>query len=462
MIIRKKTKITEKNFLLKTNLLSVGNKKTFFIRTYGCQSNVRDSENISGILKELSFKQVNSIEKANLIILNTCTIRENANDKVFGEIGLLKKYKQKNKKLKIGICGCMAQEQHVIELIKTKYPQVDFVFGTNNLDQIPEILDQVINKNKRIFLVKQQPESLFNNLPSLRNSKVKAFVSIMQGCDNFCSYCIVPYVRGQMVSRSKEAILNEIKELIKKGYKEVTLLGQNVNSYGIDKKNNYFFWDLLDDVANLKIPRIRFVTSNPWNFNEKIIDIMEKHPNIMPYLHLPVQSGDDEILKRMNRKTKINEYMNLVKEIKTRIKDIAISTDIIVGFPNESNKAFENTIKMYKKLEFDNAYTFIYSPRKNTLAAKMKDDVLFKEKQKRLYELNKLVKFYAQKNNDKYLNKVVEVLVEGKSKKNSSVYTGYSKQWKVVNFEGKCKIGDLVNVKITKALNFSLFGKKIN
>ena len=462
MIIRKKTKITEKNFLLKTNLLSVGNKKSFFIRTYGCQSNVRDSENISGILKELSFKEVNCIEKANLIILNTCTIRENANDKVFGEIGLLKKYKQKNKKLKIGICGCMAQEQHVIELIKTKYPQVDFVFGTNNLDQIPEILNQVINKNKRIFLVKQQPESLFNNLPSLRNSKVKAFVSIMQGCDNFCSYCIVPYVRGQMVSRSKEAILNEIKELIKKGYKEVTLLGQNVNSYGIDKKNNYFFWDLLDDVANLKIPRIRFVTSNPWNFNEKIIDIMEKHPNIMPYLHLPVQSGDDEILKRMNRKTKINEYINLIKEIKTRIKDIAISTDIIVGFPNESNKAFENTIKMYKKLEFDNAYTFIYSPRKNTPAAKMKDDVLFKEKQKRLYELNKLVKFYAQKNNDNYLNKVVEVLVEGKSKKNSSVYTGYSKQWKVVNFEGKCKIGDIVNVKITKTLNFSLFGKKIN
>lgn len=454
------TILPKKNFKFEKKHVKIGKGLTFYVKTYGCQSNIKDSENISGMLLELGFKPQTDILKADLIILNTCAIRENAEKKVFGEIGFLSKLKKTNPKFIFGICGCMSQEEHVIQKIMSSNNNIDFVFGVHNIHDLPELLFEVIKNKKRVINVLSKPKSLYESIPSSINSKVKAFVNIMQGCDNFCTYCIVPYVRGQMHSRSKEDILNEVKKLIKEGYKEVTLLGQNVNSYGIDFKNKtYKFWDLLEDVAKTKIPRVRFVTSNPWNFDLKIVDVMKKYPNIMPYIHLPVQSGDEEILKRMNRKVLINDYLKKIKYIRDNIENSAISTDLIVGFPNESEKAFNNTLKLYKAVKFDNAYTFIYSRREGTPAAKMPDKVSLQTKQKRLQKLNKLVQKYSKENNEKYVGKTLEVLVEGKSKTNKNIFTGYSPNWKVVNFSGKCKIGDIVKVKITLASRFSLNGE---
>ncbi len=454
--------LTKKNFKLSSKFDKIGKGLTFYVKTYGCQSNIKDSENISGILIKLGFKPQNDILKADLIILNTCAIRENAEKKVFGEIGFLSKLKKTNPKFVFGICGCMSQEEHVIQKIMDTNNNIDFVFGVHNIHDLPSLLYEVIKNKKRVINVLSKPKSLYESIPSSVGSKVKAFVNIMQGCDNFCTYCIVPYVRGQMHSRSKNDILKEVKNLIKEGYKEVTLLGQNVNSYGVDLKDkSYKFWDLLEDVAKTKIPRVRFVTSNPWNFDLKIVDVMKKYPNIMPYIHLPVQSGDEEILKRMNRKVPIKEYLKKIEYIRKNIKDTAISTDLIVGFPNESEKAFNNTLKLYKTVKFDNAYTFIYSRREGTPAARMPDKISLSTKQKRLQKLNKLVQQYSKENNEKYVGKILEVLVEGKSKTNENTFTGYSPNWKVVNFTGKCKIGDIVKVKISSASRFSLNGSLV-
>lgn len=455
-------KTTRKTFETLTKHKNIGKNLTYYVRTYGCQSNLKDSENISGILDKLGFEPANDILKADLIILNTCAIRENAEKKVFGEIGFLSKLKKTNPKFKFGICGCMSQEEHVIEKIMKTNNSIDFVFGTHNIFELPNILYDVIKNKKRIINVLSESKSLYELIPTTINSKVKAFVNIMQGCDNFCTYCIVPYVRGQMHSRSKKDILDEVNNLIKKGYKEVTLLGQNVNSYGIDfKQKNYFFWDLLEDVAKTGIKRLRFVTSNPWNFDLKIVDVMKKYPNIMPYIHLPVQSGDEQILKKMNRKVLVKDYLKIINYIRKNIKNCAISTDLIVGFPNESDKAFNNTLKLYKTVKFDNAYTFIYSKRKGTIAATMPDKISLETKQKRLQKLNELVRKYSKENNEKYVGTTLEVLVEGVSKTNKNTYTGYSPNWKVINFTGKCKIGDLVNVKITSASRFSLNGELV-
>ena len=284
----------------------------------------------------------------------------------------------------------------------------------------------------------------------------------MDGCNNFCTYCIVPYTRGQQISRPKEDIINEIKTLIKQGCKEITLIGQNVNAYGIDfKDKKYVFKNLLEDVAKLDIKRVRFSTSNPWNFDYGIIDVVTKYPNIMPSIHLPIQSGDNGILKAMNRKMDIKDYVELVQHMKHQIKDLAITTDLIVAFPNETKKAFENTLKLYKTIQFDNAYTFIFSPREGTPAAKLENKLSEKEKNERLQKLNELVKKYSKLNNEKYLNKVVEVLVDGKSKTDKTILTGYSPQLKVVNFIGNAKVGAIVKVKINKVNRFSLIGKQI-
>ncbi len=456
------TSLQKRNFKFNTKHLMIGNGLTYYVKTYGCQSNIKDSENISGILNKLGFKEQKEILKADLIILNTCAIRENAEKKVFGEIGFLSKLKKTNPKFVFGICGCMGQEEHVIQKIMKSNNNIDFVFGVHNIHDLPSILCDVIKNKKRIINVLSNPKSMYESIPSSIGSKVKAFVNIMQGCDNFCTYCIVPYVRGQMHSRSKQDILNEVKKLIKEGYKEVTLLGQNVNSYGVDfKDKSYKFWNLLEDVAKTKIPRVRFVTSNPWNFDLKIVDVMKNYSNIMPYIHLPVQSGDEQILKRMNRKVLVKDYLKKIQYIRKNIKDSAISTDLIVGFPNESEKAFNNTLKLYKQVKFDNAYTFIYSRREGTPAAKMPDKISLETKQKRLQKLNELVKKYSKENNEKYVGKILEVLVEGKSKTNVNTFTGYSPNWKVVNFTGKCKIGDIVKVKISSASRFSLNGSLV-
>lgn len=454
--------INKKDFKIDEKFINSKYKKlSFFVRTYGCQANVVDSQVIDNILIKMGFNKSLDIENADLIILNTCAIRENAELKVFGEIGWLVKKRKNNPNIRVGVCGCMVQQENVFDRL-SKNQHVDFIFGTHNIDQLPEIIYESYINNNKILSVKHQAENKYKILPRTIEQKHKAFVTIMDGCDKFCTYCIVPYTRGQQISRSKEDIIDEIKHLMQNGLKEVTLIGQNVNSYGLDfKDKKYHFKDLLEDIAKLNIPRIRFSTSNPWNLNKDLIDVMAKYDNIMPYIHLPIQSGDEEILKQMNRKMLIKDYIDLVDYLREKIPDISISTDLIVGFPNESSEAFRHTIDLYNRIKYDNAYTFIYSKREGTPAAKIIDHVTLTEKKKRLYELDELVRKYAKEANEKFVGKVLDVLVDGVSKNNAKRLTGYSPQWKVVNFIGDAKIGDIVKVKINEASRFSLSGKQV-
>ena len=454
--------INKKDFKIDEKFINSKYKKlSFFVRTYGCQANVVDSQVIDNILIKMGFNKSLDIENADLIILNTCAIRENAELKVFGEIGWLVKKRKNNPNIRVGVCGCMVQQENVFDRL-SKNQHVDFIFGTHNIDQLPEIIYESYINNNKILSVKHQAENKYKILPRTIEQKHKAFVTIMDGCDKFCTYCIVPYTRGQQISRSKEDIIDEIKHLMQNGLKEVTLIGQNVNSYGLDfKDKKYHFKDLLEDIAKLNIPRIRFSTSNPWNLNKDLIDVMAKYDNIMPYIHLPIQSGDEEILKQMNRKMLIKDYIDLVDYLREKIPDISISTDLIVGFPNESSEAFRHTIDLYNRIKYDNAYTFIYSKREGTPAAKIIDHVTLTEKKKRLYELDELVRKYAKEANEKFVGKVLDVLVDGVSKNNAKRLTGYSPQWKVVNFIGDAKVGDIVKVKINEASRFSLSGKQV-
>lgn len=449
------------SFEVPINITNYGKGKKFHIRTYGCQSNVRDSELMIAMLNSIGFNWTDDPFDADLIILNTCAVRENAEKKVFGEIGWLKQIKQtKNPNLIFGMAGCMSQEEKVVNKIINDHTHIDFIIGTHNIHRLLKVIEQVILEKEFVAEVWSKEGDIIENLPDFRSSGIKAFVNVMYGCDKFCTYCIVPYTRGKIRSRTSESIIKEINDLIKKGYKEVTLLGQNVNSYGIDfTDKNYKFWNLLEDVAKTGIKRIRFATSNPWNFDDEIINVINKYENIMPYIHLPVQSGDEEILKLMNRQMNIEDYIGKIKKIKETLPSCAISTDLIVGFPNETDEQFENTLKLYNEIKYDNAYTFIYSPREGTYAATLKDSVEFDKKKERLEKLNSLVRKYAKENNERFLNKEVEVLVEGPSKKDKNIMFGYSPEWKVVNFVGNCNIGDIVNVKITKASRFSLFGE---
>lgn len=447
---------------LPANVKQIGKNRTYFIKTYGCLANVRDSQIIKGILNDLNFKEVNDWHDASLVILNTCAIRQNAENKVLDLLKTLSSYKHKKaKNLVFGICGCMAQQKNILHNIFNKIDNIDFAFGVHNLHQIPNILEDVFLSKTKSVRVLNHFILDHNNLSIYQDSKYKALVNIMYGCNHYCTYCIVPYVRGQIISRPKQVILNEVLLLKKLGYKDIILLGQNVNSYGIDLYHNYHFSNLLEDVAKIGIDRVRFATSNPWNFNYEIIDVMKKYKNIMPYIHLPIQSGSPKILEKMGRKTDLKQYIKLIKYAKDNIPNLVVSTDIIVGFPNETWWDFRKTIKLYKKIKFDNAYTFIYSKRPNTQASKINDKINFKTKSKRLSKLNKLVKKYAKLNNNKYIGKVIQVLVDGASKTNKNVLTGYSFNWKVVNFIGKAIPGQIVNVKIISSSQFSLNGQQI-
>lgn len=447
-------------FSLSKTQKKLGKNKSFFIRTYGCQANERDSENIAGILLTMGFVQSNDWKTANLVILNTCAIRQNAEDKTFGMLGALKALKKKRKDLVFGLCGCMPQQEKTIPEINKFFKNINFIFGTHNIYELPAILEHVYKYKTPIIRVHSHEGNIVENLPDFRGNKHKALVNIMYGCDHFCSYCIVPYTRGTIRSRSKEDILKEVLSVKKHGFKEITLLGQNVNSYGIDLGNNYRFANLLEDVAKTGIKRIRFATSNPWNFDPEIVKIIAKYSNLMAYIHLPIQSGSESILKKMNRGMKIKTYLGFIKLIRKYIPHCTISTDIIVGFPNETDKDFKQTLKLYKKVKFDNAYTFIYSPRIGTPAASEVDKIDLQTKQKRLDKLNHLVRKYSKWNNNKYIGKTLEVLVDGPSKNDPTTLTGYSHNWKVVNFKGKAKPGEFVKVKITGSSLFSLNGKQ--
>ena len=434
--------------------------KTFFIKTYGCQMNEHDSENIAALLTDLGFSKVDNYLDADLVLLNTCSIRENAHNKAFGMLGRLKHLKCEKTDLIIGLCGCMAQEASVVETILRDYKFVNFVLGTHNLYQLPEVIDKSIVDNSQQIEVYSREGDLYEGLPVIRANNYKAYVNIIYGCDKFCTYCVVPYTRGRERSRKKEDILKEVDELIKEGYKEVTLLGQNVNAYGKDLYDNYNLGDLLEEIALKDIPRVRFMTSHPWDFTDKMIEVIGKYSNIMPSVHLPVQSGSSRILKLMGRRYTRESYLELFHKIKEVVPGVSISTDIIVGFPGETEEDFLETLSLAEECKYDNAFTFIFSKREGTPACKLEDNVTLEEKEDRLHRLNDVVNKYFLENNKKLVGTTLPILVEGVSEK-KDMYYGYSETNKLINFTSNKELnsGDIVNVKILDAKTWSLDGE---
>lgn len=457
---KRNQKEVEKEFYTEdNNITNIGVNKTYHIKTYGCQMNEHDSENIKAMLEELGFAEEEDMEKADLVILNTCSIRENAHNKAFGMLGRLKHQKEENKDLVIGLCGCMAQEEKVVHDIMEKYKCVNFVFGTHNLHRLPFILEEAFKTKKQVIEVFSKEGNIVEGIPVKRASRYKAYVNIMYGCDKFCTYCIVPYTRGKQRSRDKDDILKEVRKLVEEGYQEVTLLGQNVNAYGKDLDSDYHMEDLLIDVAKTNIPRVRFMTSHPWDFTDKMVEAIKMYPNIMPSVHLPVQSGSNRVLKLMGRRYTKEEYIALFDKLKT-IPNVTISTDIIVGFPSEEETDFEETLDLVNYCKFDNAFTFIFSPREGTPAAKLEDKTTLEEKEKRLYKLNETVNKYFLESNQRMVGKVVDVLVDGVSEK-EGMLCGYTDNNKLINFTGdESLIGKIVKVEVTEAKTWSLDGKQ--
>ena len=437
--------------------------KKFFIRTYGCQANYRDEENLSGILLSLGMIKNDKIESSDLVILNTCAVRENAEDKVYGEVGDIKKMKETHKDLILVISGCMIEQREVIEHMLETFKCVDIFMGTHNIKDLVMLLEKRLESNKRVVCVSSKEGEIVEDLPSCRNDKFKAFVNITYGCDKFCTYCIVPYTRGKERSRALNDIVSECKELVEDGYQEITLLGQNVDAYGKDLTDGTTFAVLLESVAKLGIPRLRFLTSYPSDFKNEVIDVIAKYDNIMKYIHLPVQSGSNSVLKQMARRYTRESYLELVERIKTKIPSIALSTDIIVGFPNESYEEFLETVSLCKKVDYTSAYTFIYSPRKGTPAARLKDDVTYAEKSKRFTELKKSLEEGFLKKAEEMVNRTYKVLVDSPSKKDETILSGYTENNKVVNFKGDISlIGKIVDVKITENHLYFLTGELVS
>lgn len=444
---------------LKNRLANKGLK--YHIITYGCQMNVHDSEKLAGMLSEIGYTETSSQHDADLVLFNTCCVRENAELKVYGNVGALKAYKQANPNMIIGVCGCMMQQEEIAKFIVDRFPFVDLVFGTHNLHRFPQLLLQALDSSHTIIEVLDEEGTIVEHIPTKRDKGVSAWTTIMYGCNNFCSYCIVPYVRGRERSRDPEEIVNEITKLGNQGYKEITLLGQNVNSYGEDMGGGYLFHDLLSDINKINsIERIRFMTSHPKDLSKELIRTMANSEKVCEHLHLPIQAGNNRILKAMNRKYTREEYIGLVESVREAMPDIALTTDIIVGFPGESSQEFEDTLDIIKRLKFDSAYTFIYSPRKGTPAVNIEDKISIEEKKERLAKLIEIQSKISRMKNDAYIGKVKEVLVEGRSKTNDKVLTGRTRENKIVNFLADEKvIGQLIRVKITKARSWSLEGE---
>ncbi len=436
--------------------------KKFFVRTYGCQMNEHDGERVKGVLLSQGLVETEILDEADIAILNTCAIRENAHDKVFGFMGLIKKIKETRPNLLVGICGCMAQEESVVKEIKEKYKYVDFVFGTHNLDEMISVINERVKSGSQVLEVYSTLGRVCEGIPESRDSKYTAWVDIILGCDKFCTYCIVPYTRGTQRSRKYEDIINEVENLKRLGYKEVTLLGQNVNAYGKDLYGDYNLANLLRDVSKTRIDRIRFVTSHPWDFTDEMLDAISECSNVMPYVHLPIQSGSDRILKLMGRRYTKDEYMTLYNKIRKRIKGVSITTDIIVGFPGETEEDFECTLDVVKKCKFDGAFTFIFSPRENTPASKLEDNTPMEVKSDRLHKLNEIVNKYSNESNQRCVGKIHKCLVLGKSEKDETKYMGYTENMKLVNIvSDEDIIGKIVDVRIDEAKSFSLNGTYI-
>ncbi len=442
---------------------TTGKPMRYNIETFGCQMNENDSERLSGMLSEMGYSECAKRADSDLIIFNTCCVRENAEQKVYGHLGALKKLKDINPNLKIAICGCMMQQKEVVEHIKKVYRHVDIIFGTHNLYKLPELLNNAMNSDKTIIDVWESTGSIAENMPIIRRENLKAWVTIMYGCNNFCTYCIVPYVRGRERSRSLEDIKNEVNKLAKDGCKEITLLGQNVNSYGKDLDDNISFAMLLRELNEIEgIERIRFMTSHPKDLSDELIAAMRDCDSVCEHLHLPVQSGSTKVLDEMNRKYTKEQYLELVRRIKEQIPDISMSTDIIVGFPGETEEDFSETMDVVSKARFDMAYTFLYSKRTGTPAAKNPDQVPEEVKKERFDRLLELQNSISREINDELLGKEVEVLVEGLSKSSKTTYTGRTRGNKIVNFKGREDlVGRLVKVRIETVQTWSLLGKLV-
>lgn len=436
--------------------------RTFFVHSFGCQQNAADSEKIVGMLLEMGFEKAEDAKNADIVFFNTCAVRENAELRVFGNVGELKKSKQKNPNMVIALCGCMTQQGHIAEKIKKSYPFVDLVIGTHALHRIPEMLLEIFENKKRIFDFEEHDGFIAEGLPVKREGSIKAWLPIMYGCDNFCSYCIVPYVRGRERSRTSESIIAEAKELVGLGYKEITLLGQNVNSYGKGLEEDITFSELLRRINAIDGDfRIRFMTSHPKDATKELIDTIAECDKVCKNLHLPVQSGSNRVLKEMNRRYTVESYLSLIDYAKEKIPNVSFSSDLIVGFPGETREEFLETVELIKKVRYDLLYTFIYSKRSGTKAAVMPDPVSEKEKGLWLRELLDIQSKITEERFSELVGTVQRILVEGVGK-NDGTLVGRTDTNIITEFVGdKSLIGQFVDVKITKSYNWAIVGEPI-
>ena len=442
-------------------LNAAGREKKALVVTYGCQQNENDSERIRGILAASGYGFCEKPEEADIIIYNTCAVRENAELRVFGNLGALKLIKRKKPELVIGICGCMMQQKHIADQIKKKYKHVDILFGTHTLYTLPELIWQVVTQGQRSVRIIDSDGAIAEEIPIVRAEGVTAYISIMFGCNNFCSYCIVPYVRGRERSRDVEDILNEVRDVASKGYKEIMLLGQNVNSYGKDLQSGIDFSDLLNLVSEVDgIERIRFMTSHPKDFSDKLIDVIAENKKVCRQMHLPVQAGSNAVLEKMNRRYTRESYLEKIKKLRARVPDVTLTTDIIVGFPTETQSDFEETLSLIKEVRYDSIYSFIYSKRVGTPAAEM--DFVMDEAQihanfDRLLEAQNQI---SREINESYVGKEYDVIIEGKSKTDENILTGRTEGGKLVHITGDASlIGQTVRVYIASAMTWYLKGE---
>ncbi|MBO7297634.1 MAG: tRNA (N6-isopentenyl adenosine(37)-C2)-methylthiotransferase MiaB [Clostridia bacterium] len=435
----------------------------YHIVTYGCQMNVHESEKMAGILRSLGYEETAELENADIILFNTCCIRENAENHAFGTIGALKKLKKQKPSLIIAVGGCMTQEKGKTDILKKKFPFIDIMFGTLNLEELKDLVLQKKAQKQRVIKIREKEGEIVEDIQPFRTSYPNAWVNIAYGCNNFCSYCIVPYVRGRERSRKAEHILAEVKDLVANGYKEITLLGQNVNSYGADGKTGMNFAQLLDAVASIEGKfRVRFMTSHPKDFNEDVVKVMQKHRKICRLVHLPVQSGSNAVLSAMNRRYTREKYLNEIQMLKSRLPEAEVTTDIIVGFPGETEEDYLQTESLVKEADFASAFTFVYSPRQGTKAAAMEAQIPEEIQKDRIMRLVELVNSLTRKKSEKYIGKTVEILCEDYDEK-KGLYLGRDEFGRMGYFQSENSlIGKFVQVKITKANGISLFGEVLS
>ncbi|MBQ8296002.1 MAG: tRNA (N6-isopentenyl adenosine(37)-C2)-methylthiotransferase MiaB [Clostridia bacterium] len=435
-------------------------QEKYHIVTYGCQMNVHESEKIAGVLRRMGYEEGSGTEDADIIVFNTCCIRENAENHAFGNIGALKKLKKSKPSLIIAVGGCMTQEKGKTDVLKKKFPFIDIMFGTLNLEELETLILRKKQQKKKVIEIREKEGDIVEDIEAYRTSYPNAWVNIMYGCNNFCSYCIVPYVRGRERSRKPENIINEVKRLVAEGYKEITLLGQNVNSYGTDGGSEINFAQLLDEVASIEGKfRLRFMTSHPKDFNEDVVLVMKKHPKICRLVHLPVQSGSNAILKEMNRRYTREKYLLEIETLKKHLPEAEVTTDIIVGFPGETEEDYLQTEDLVKTVDYASAFTFVYSPRQGTKAATMENQIPENVQKDRIMRLVELVNGLTRKKSEKYVGKIVEILCEDYDEK-KGLYLGRDEFGRMGYFKSeKNLVGEFVNVKILRANGISLFGE---